>query len=117
LPLPLDLPSRSCHEARRLAGRRRLESVDVPLWRGVVGALELFAVPFEVDLPTMRSFSPARLVGCANGTLGPLPHGRQPVGSSFEPALPSHVLYPDLHAPVHHLSGALLRYAKDSLVI
>jgi len=104
-------------EARRLHGRQGLDSIDVPLWRALIGGQELFAVPFEVDLPAMRSFSPALVVGCANGALGPLPRPRSSSGSLAETDLPPHVLYPDLHAPLHHLAGPLLSYARESLVI
>jgi hypothetical protein len=65
----------------------------------------------------MRSFSPALVVGCANGALGPLPRPRSSSGSLAETDLPPHVLYPDLHAPLHHLAGPLLSYARESLVI
>lgn len=104
-------------EARSLHGRQSLDSIDVPLWRALIGDHELFAVPFEVDLETLRSFSPALVVGCANGALGPLPHRRISAGSVAEADLPPHVLYPDLHAPMHHLAGSLLSYARESLVI
>ena len=104
-------------EARRLSGRQGLDSIDVPLWRALIGGQELFAVPFEVDLPTMRSFFPALVVGCANGGLGPLPSRRSSSGSLEQTDLPPHVLYPDLHAPLHHLAGPLLSYARESLVI
>ncbi len=103
-------------EARRLSGRKDLDSVHVPMWRALLGDHELFALPFEVDLPTMREFSPALVVGCANGALGPLPHRRPSSRSPLEAEIPPHVLYADLHAPIHPMAGTLLSCARNSLV-